>query len=397
MRHIAESTGGFAAVDRNDVRVAFERIVRESSDYYVIGYTPVKPGRPGAFQPIRVRIRRPGLRVIARSGYAVPAGSQRAAAAAPQPSVPAITLPSVSRRPGGLGPAEPEARAVPAPREPPKGLASEMAALLSSSLPMAGLPLRVQATSFKGNQKKQLVQLVIEILGSSVAFAERGGRFESRLDLASFTVDSSGRGANGRSITLDLRLTPDELQRVRATGIRWMSQLELAPGRYRLRVAAREPATGAAGVVTADVDVPSFAEVPSLSGVVLTSLPSVLMVTRGKARLASALGTPPTAERRFVAGDRIVAAAEAYLPGSGAAATGVTAEVERIDGGVVLQRLEKPLAGGDRAGTSEISLPLDTTAMSPGRYVLRIRLDGAQPGSHGERSVPFEVVARPAT
>jgi hypothetical protein len=149
-------------------------------------------------------------------------------------------------------------------------------------------------------------------------------------------------------------------------------------------------------VVTADVDVPSFAEVPSLSGVVLTSLPSVLMVTRGKAQLASALGTPPTAERRFVAGDRIVAAAEAYLPASGAAATGVTAEVERIDGGVVLQRLEKPLAAGDRAGISEISLPIDTTSMSPGRYVLRIRLDGAPPGSHGERSVPLEVVAKPA-
>jgi hypothetical protein len=174
-----------------------------------------------------------------------------------------------------------------------------------------------------------------------------------------------------------------------------MSQLELAPGRYRLRVAVREPATGAAGVVTSDVDVPSFAGSPSLSGVLLTSLPSVLMVTRGDARLASALGTPPTAERRFVAGDRIVAAAEAYLPAPGPAA-GVTSEVERVDDGVVLQRREEKLAASGKAGLSEISLPIDTASMPPGRYLLRMRLDGGPPGSPGERLVPFEVVASPS-
>ncbi len=395
LRHIAESTGGFAAVDGNDPTPAFARIVRETSDYYVIGYAPARPGRPGKFQPISVRVRRPGLHVIARRGYAVPAGPPRAAAAASPPAVPAITLPSVSRRRGSLGPGELEAEAAPAPRQPPKGLGSELATLLSSSLPLAGLPLRVQATPFRGGRKKQIVQLVIEILGSSVAFSERGGRFDSRLELASFTVDSSGRGANGRSTTIEMRLTWDELQRVRATGVRWMSQLELAPGRYRLRVAAREPATGAAGVVTADVDVPSFAEEPSLSGVLLTSLPSALMVTRGEARLASTLGTPPTAERRFVAGDRIVAAAEAYVPAAGAHG-GVTAEIERVEDGVVLRRQAELRAVGDPAGGGLVSLPIDTASMPRGRYVLRVRLDGTQPGGQGERSVPFEVLANPS-
>jgi hypothetical protein len=271
-----------------------------------------------------------------------------------------------------------------------------MAALLSSALPLAGLPLRVQAAPFRAEGKKPLVQLVIEVLGSSVSFAERDGRFEARLEIASFTVDSSGHGANGRSTTIDLRLTAEELHRVRATGIRWMSQLGLAPGRHRLRVAVREPATGAGGLVTSDVDVPSFGDSPSLSGVLLTSLPSVLMVTRGDARLASALGMPPTAERRFVAGDRIVAAAEAYGPSRGSGHGPVSAEVQRVDDGVVVQRRDEASTGGGRAGLSEISLPIDTAAMPPGRYVLRIRLDGAGPGSPGERSVPFDVVASPS-
>jgi hypothetical protein len=96
-----------------------------------------------------------------------------------------------------------------------------------------------------------------------------------------------------------------------------------------------------------------------------------------------------------VAGDRIVAAAEAYAPASDAAVASAIAEVERVDDGVVIQRREEPLARAAQAGLSEISVPLDTGPMSPGRYVLRVRLDGAPPGSPGERSVPFEVVANP--
>jgi VWFA-related protein len=392
LRTIAESTGGFAAVDRNEVGPAFARIVREASDYYVIGYAPARPAKAGTFQPIRVRVRRTGLRVVARSGYVVPSAEPpRAAAIEPQPAESAMRSPFAFRRPGNVEPQRLEAR----PAAPPKGLANELAALLSSSMPLAGLPLRVQATPFRGGPKKQVVQVVIEIPGSSVSFAERGGRFESRLEIASFTVDSSGHGANGRSTSIDMRLTPDELQRVRVTGVRWISPLELPPGRHRLRVAAREPATGAAGVVTTDVDVPSFAGEPSLSGVLLTSLPSVLAITRGETRLASALGTPPTVERRFVAGDQVVAAAEAYGPASGAGALLAIAEVERADGGVVLERRVEPPAGSGRPGLTEVSLPIDTASISPGRYVLRLRLDGAPAGGEGERSVPFEVVAPP--
>lgn len=390
LRNIAESTGGFAAVDTNEVGGAFERIVRETSDYYVIGYSPASPGKPGQYRPIRVRVRRPGLRVVARSGYVVPEGPARAATAEPQAAETTTRPPLGFQRPRNPEPSRLDAQPA------PKGLASELATLLSSPLPLAGLPLRVQATPFRGGPKKQLVQMVIEVPGSSVAFAERGGRFESRLEIASFTVDSSGHGANGRSTTIDMRLTAEELQRVRVTGVRWISLLELLPGRHRLRVAAREPATGAAGVVAADVDVPSFAGGPSLSGVLLTSLPSVLNVTRGETRLASALGSPPTAERRFVAGDRIVAAAEAYAPPSGGAAPAVTAAVERVGGEVVLQGRAEPLSGGGRPGLAEVSLPIDTGAMPPGPYVLRLRLDGATPGGEGERSVPFEVVAPPA-
>ena len=77
LRDIAESTGGFAAVDRNDIRPAFERIIEESSDYYILGYTPSKLAKPGESRTIDVRVSRPGTRVVARKGYVVAAAPAR--------------------------------------------------------------------------------------------------------------------------------------------------------------------------------------------------------------------------------------------------------------------------------------------------------------------------------
>jgi hypothetical protein len=147
------------------------------------------------------------------------------------------------------------------------------------------------------------------------------------------------------------------------------------------------------GLVTADVDVPSFESGPTLSGVILTSVSSAVMVTRGQARLAARLGTAPTVERVFVAGDRLVAAVEAYTAPPAPAA--VTAVVERLGGSVVLELQARPTPADGRPGASEVALPIETSSLSPGRYLLRIRLEGAPLGQDAERRVPFEVVAGP--
>ena len=63
LRVLASSTGGFAAVNRNDLNGAFDRIVAENSSYYVFGYYSTNERRDGRFRKIEVRVKRPGLRV----------------------------------------------------------------------------------------------------------------------------------------------------------------------------------------------------------------------------------------------------------------------------------------------------------------------------------------------
>jgi hypothetical protein len=94
-------------------------------------------------------------------------------------------------------------------------------------------------------------------------------------------------------------------------------------------VRRRSTRTGASGLVTNVIEVPgSERQRLSLSGVTLTSLPSVLMPTRGKVWLETSLGMPPSAARTFVAGDQITAAVEVYAPESARAGAVSVAELD---------------------------------------------------------------------
>ncbi len=72
LRTLAEETGGYAAVNSNNITTALNRIVRLNSTYYVLGYYPKDARRDGRFHKIEVRTKRPGLRVSARKGYVSP-------------------------------------------------------------------------------------------------------------------------------------------------------------------------------------------------------------------------------------------------------------------------------------------------------------------------------------
>ena len=72
LRTLADETGGYAAVNSNNVTTALNRIVRLNSTYYVLGYYPKDARHDGRFHKIEVRAKRPGLRVSARKGYVSP-------------------------------------------------------------------------------------------------------------------------------------------------------------------------------------------------------------------------------------------------------------------------------------------------------------------------------------
>lgn len=89
LRDLAGNTDGRAIVNRNDLAEGMKQIVRDSSAYYLVGYTS-QAATDGKFHELRVRVRRPGLQVRARKGFwAFTDEEVKRAVAGPKPGPPA--------------------------------------------------------------------------------------------------------------------------------------------------------------------------------------------------------------------------------------------------------------------------------------------------------------------
>lgn len=92
LRVLADETDGRAIVNSNDLDRGLRQIVRDTSAYYLLGYTSAVT-TDGKFHKLNVRVKRPGLQVRARSGYMAMSASEVERAMAPKKAgpPPAIT------------------------------------------------------------------------------------------------------------------------------------------------------------------------------------------------------------------------------------------------------------------------------------------------------------------
>lgn len=83
LRILAENTDGRAVVNSNNPLPALQQMLRDSSAYYLLGYTSTEAPRDGKFHEIKVSVKRPGVEVRARNGYWAYSDEDVARAAAP--------------------------------------------------------------------------------------------------------------------------------------------------------------------------------------------------------------------------------------------------------------------------------------------------------------------------
>jgi VWFA-related protein len=95
LRGITEETGGHAIVNTNELEAGLARVASDGRIYYLLTYTSPAPA-DGRFHEIRVKVKRPGLRVRARSGYWAFSTSEMRRAMAPKPATDAAVLAALS-------------------------------------------------------------------------------------------------------------------------------------------------------------------------------------------------------------------------------------------------------------------------------------------------------------
>jgi hypothetical protein len=358
LRTISDETGGFAVVNRNQFADAFDRIVGDNSAYYELAYYP-PTDKPGKFHKIEVRVSRPGVTVRARRGYQLPK-VKAASTKTPPPS--------------------------------PNAPSAELRDAIDSPIPISGLAMHVFAAPFKGAAPNASVLLAVEMRGRDLKPAAN-----DVLELTYLAIDANGKVKGGNTDKVTLNLKPETKARVEQTGLRLLNRVDLSPGRYQLRVAARDATGGTVGSVLYDLDVPDFVKPPmAMSGIVLTSPGAAAAPTvRPDEQLKQVLPMPPVAVRAFAQNDELLLFAEVYdnvtNPTHGVdIVTTVTTDTGEVKFTTNEERSSADLGG--RAGGYGYTTKIPLKDLAPGAYVLRVegksRLGG---GPSVAREVRFTV------
>jgi hypothetical protein len=248
--------------------------------------------------------------------------------------------------------------------------------LLQSPLQNSGLPLSVQASAFRGAPGHASVMVVTQLDGQSFRFTEKDGLAHDVLEISVIALDNAGK-VFGADQTIKLDLKPQTRQVVDAAGFRVVSWIDLVPGRYQVRVAARSVNRDAAGSVFYDLEVPELGkEKLTLSGLVLTSLVARHVPTAGALQmLKDVLPGAPTTWRVFHPKDTVLVAAEIYDDEKTAHTVDVFTTLTAADGSVAFRTADErqvPAAakGENPAVVHTAQIPLATLA--PGVYTLRV-------------------------
>jgi VWFA-related protein len=226
MNALAEDTGGFLARNSNDLGAGLGRILRDNQLYYLLAYEPKEQKRDGKFRRIEVKLRnRPDLRVRTRAGYYAPDEKKAQKAGPPE------TIEARRQR--------------------------EIAQAMSSLLPLKGIPMRMAAdyVDLPPDGPRAVLKAHLDV--SRVGFERKIDHHSAELDVAGAVFDESGAVvAEIPGETSRLKLPLENFQAYRQDGLDFEKAIALAPGRYLVKLVARDTASSLLGNAAEWVEVP---------------------------------------------------------------------------------------------------------------------------------------------
>ena len=232
LQSLAADTGGTAFVDTNDFGPAFTKVTRDTSAYYILGFSSTNPTKDGRFRRITIRVKnRPGVKsdfkIEAREGY------------------------YADRDFAHTGKADREA---------------QLQEQLGEPLPATDVPVFLQASYFRSERDRYYVPLLVAVPGA--ALPPSGAA--STLDIAGYLRDE--RGAPVGQIRDTLTVPAAQAGGLASRQVVYQSGLTLPPGRFTARVVVRENTSGKMGTFEARLIVPDLKrEKMKLSAVVVST------------------------------------------------------------------------------------------------------------------------------
>jgi VWFA-related protein len=240
---LSSDTGGKAFFDSNDFSGVFSQVQKDSSVYYVLGFTSNNPLKDGKFRRLKVVVNRPELKLDFRSGYYAGRDFEH-----------------LNR----------------ADRE------QQLEDELATQLPRVDVPLYAGFAFFRQDDSHYYLAVSLVIPGSQIPFV-------TEKDKDSATIDIIGEVREGGKVRVGqlrdtVKLAVDSTKQVRRKNVQYNTGFVLAPGNYHLKFVVRENQTGRIGSFETDVQIPDLRKTPlKMSSVVLSSLRSPATNKKGNA------------------------------------------------------------------------------------------------------------------
>ncbi len=213
----AAATGGRAYYNSNDLVKGFRDAVRDSAQYYMLGYYLDQSNPKPGWRKLAVKVKREHVNVRARNGFFVAK----------------TTADSGASRDG------------------------DIASALQSPLDYTALALNGRWDTIEASQEpgKKRVSYIVD-LAPDPALIDANDKNHIALELVASATTPAGLQAN-RSVDkkIDLYPTPEVLAKIREKGIGCRGTLDLAPGEYAVRIVVRDNISGRIGSVAAPLKV----------------------------------------------------------------------------------------------------------------------------------------------
>jgi VWFA-related protein len=228
---LADDTGGKAFFDSNDFGGVFSQVQKDTSAYYVLGFTSTNALKDGRFRHLKVQINRQDVKLEYRSGYYAGRDFQH-----------------LDR----------------ADRE------QQMTDELEAELSQTDVAVYAGAAYFRQDDSHYYLGVSLVIPGSQIPFVVAKDKDNATIDVVG-QVLAGGKLPVGH-LRDTVKLALDSAQQIRRKNVQYNTGFLLAPGSYHLKFVVRENQSGRMGSFETDVQIPDLRKAPvRMSSVVLSS------------------------------------------------------------------------------------------------------------------------------
>lgn len=233
---LGADTGGKALLDVNDLSMGIVQAQRAFSSYYIVGYYTSNANLDGKFRRIKISLRE-GIAgsLDYRQGYYAGKEFRKFSSADKERQL-------------------------------------EDALMLGD--PITELTIAIEVGYFQLNRAEYYVPVVVKIPGSELALAKRGGAEHTLLDFIGEIKDDFGTTVSNVRDKVDVKLSDTTAAELAKRPIEYDTGFTLLPGKYVIKILARDAETGRIGTYQAGFTIPNLNKeekrIP-ISSVVLSS------------------------------------------------------------------------------------------------------------------------------